>query len=34
MPDEFSVAGPTARVRERYGLSCAGIVEACLALVA
>ena len=34
MPDEFSVAGPTARVRERYGLCSAGIVEACLALVA
>jgi transketolase len=32
MPDEFSVAGPTAMVRERYGLSSTGIVEACLAL--
>jgi transketolase len=34
MPDEFSVAGPTARVRERYGLCSARIVESCLALVA
>jgi transketolase len=32
MPDEFSVTGPTAQVRDRYGLCSAGVIEACLAL--
>ncbi len=29
MPDEFAVVGPTDKVREKYGMSAEGIVEAC-----
>lgn len=29
MPDEFAIVGPTARVREHYGLSEAAIAAAC-----
>jgi transketolase C-terminal domain/subunit len=34
MPDEFSIVGPTARVREHYGLSQQAIMDACRALLA
>lgn len=33
MPDEFCVVGPTPRVRERYGMSRAGVVDACTRLL-
>ena len=33
MPDEFAVVGPTGKVRERYGMTSAHIVEACTSLV-
>ena len=29
MPDEFCIVGPTAKVREHYGMSQAAITEAC-----
>ncbi|MDP6876153.1 MAG: transketolase C-terminal domain-containing protein [Alphaproteobacteria bacterium] len=29
MPDEFCIVGPTAKVREHYGMSQAAIMEAC-----
>lgn len=29
MPDEFACIGPTPKVREKYGMSAAGIVAAC-----
>ena len=32
MPDAFAVVGPTAKVRERYGMSREAIAEACWAL--
>jgi len=34
MPDEFSIVGPTAKVREHYGLSQQAIMDACRALLA
>ncbi|MDA1100286.1 MAG: transketolase family protein [Proteobacteria bacterium] len=34
MPDEFAIVGPTARVREHYGLSQTAIMDACRALLA
>ena len=33
MPDEFAIVGPTAKVRERYGMSSGHIVDACRALI-
>jgi transketolase len=33
MPDAFAVVGPTVRVREKYGMSAAAIVSACMALL-
>ena len=33
MPDEFACVGPTDRVRARYGMSAAHIVDACLDLM-
>ena len=34
MPDEFAIVGPTARVRERYGMSAANIMAKCRELMA
>jgi transketolase len=33
LPDEFAIVGPTAKVREHYGLSEASITKACQALL-
>jgi transketolase len=33
MPDEFACIGPTPKVREKYGMSAAGIVAACSGLL-
>jgi transketolase C-terminal domain/subunit len=33
MPDEFAVVGPTAKLREGYGMSAANIVMNCLELL-
>ena len=33
MPDEFACVGPTDRIRARYGMSAAHIVDACLDLM-
>ena len=33
MPDEFACVGPTDRIRARYGMSAAHIVDACLDLL-
>ena len=34
MPDAFAIVGPTARVRERYGMSAANIMAKCRELMA
>lgn len=33
MPDEFAIVGPTAKVRERYGMSAANIMAKCRELM-
>ena len=33
MPDEFAMVGPTARMRERYGMSAANIMAKCRELM-